>query len=248
MVDLADLYVVTLARQMRDHDILHVGASQLEVWQAAEVAKQLWAPNLRVVAAGTYRLGSGRQTDTALMKSRTYARDVIAARQATFTQSRVFDDLLRSRVVFAGALQVDMAGNANLIGFTRDGKPVRGPGSGGLPTLTSHSERFFIALQRHTRHTLVGRVDRISVLGDRRARRELGLPDAALQQVITPLASFQATEDGLELLAYSPGTSAAGIQEQTGFPVRPAPGCGPRAPMTLAERNALAATRQGQDA
>ncbi|MDP3138623.1 MAG: hypothetical protein Q8N17_20095 [Burkholderiaceae bacterium] len=243
MTQAADLYLITLARQMRSTDVLHVGASQMDVWQAAEVAKLLWAPRLRLVAACTYHLAPGSHIGTGLMQSRNYARDVIAARQATFTQSRVFDDLRRTRVVFAGGMQVDERGNANLIGFTNGDTFVRGPGSAGLPTLTSHSERFFIAVPRHNARTLVARVERISVLGDRRARREWGLPECSLQEVITPLASFRPDEQGLKVVGLSPGMTEAELQRSTGFALRMDPDCVVRPALTQDEKDALTQVR-----
>lgn len=236
-----DLYLMTLARQMRSDDVVHVGASQVDVWQAAEVARRLWAPGLRVVAAGTYILGTG--SSTALLRSRTYARDLIAARQATFTQSRVFDDLRRTRVVFAGGLQVDQRGNANLIGFMNGERYVRGPGSAGLPTLTSHAERFFIAMPCHGKRALVGKVDGISVLGDPVAREAMGLPAHSLQQVITPLASFRPGPEGLELISTSPGVTLADVQAATGFEVRTHADCCERLALTADEHGALTQVR-----
>lgn len=214
-----DPFIVVLARQMRDDDIVHVGASQIDILLATELARRLWAPNLRVVAAGTYILSSGSGSLAGIAQSRTYARDVVASRQATFVQSRVFNDLHRSRVSFPGAMQVDMRGNANLIALNAGGRIIRGPGSGGLPTLTSHTNRFFVALRRHDARTLVEKVDRISVAGDPKLRENWGLPSRSLQQVITPIASFQSEPDGLQLIEATPGTSIAEIQQQTGFQI-----------------------------
>jgi len=238
-----DLYVIAIARRIRIDDIVHVGASQLDVWQAAETARRLWAPKLRVVAAGSFHLCGA--ASPALMRSRTYARDLISARQATFTQSRVFDDLKRTRVAFAGALQVDSRGNANLISFTAKGKIVRGPGSGGLPTLTSHADRFFIALPRHDARSLVAKVDRVSVLGDPRAREALGLPPTSLQAVITPLGAFAPTSDGLALVERTPSVSLEDVRVRTGFAFSAYQDCVERAPITKDEQDALARVRAG---
>lgn len=240
----ADLYLIALARCMRSEDVVHVGASQADVWLAAEVARRLWAPGLRLVAAGTYQLEPGCGVMERI-RSRTYARDLMAAREATFLQSRVFDDLHRHRVTFAGALQVDVCGNANLIALEVGARTVRGPGSGGLPTLTSHADRFFIALPRHDARTFVGRVHRISVLGDRRRRQELALPPNSLQQVITPLASFVPGAAGLELSETSPGVTLTDIRDNTGFPITVHADFTERAPLTSDEKNVLERLRSG---
>jgi glutaconate CoA-transferase subunit B len=238
-----DLYLIALARQMRSGDIVHVGASQFDVWQAAEVARGLWAPDLRLFAGCGFHLKPSIGRGGGLSLHRTYARDLIAARHAVFMQSRDFDDLRRTRVSFAGGMQVDERGNANLIAIMAGGKIVRGPGSAGLPSLTSHAERFFIAVPRHNKRTLVSKVDRISVLGDRRVREAVGLPPCSLQEVITPLASFRQGWDGLEVIATSPGVGRDDLQRNTGFDIRMHPDCTERAPLTVAEQEALALVR-----
>ncbi|QTH20291.1 hypothetical protein HRJ34_18340 [Rhizorhabdus wittichii] len=241
-----ELFIITMARQMQDSDVLHIGASQFDLWQAAEVARRLHAPNLRMVAAGTYFLSPGIRGGADVMASRTYSRDVIAARQASFVQSRVFNDLHRTRVSFPGAMQVDVHGNANLIAIEANGRVIRGPGSGGLPTLTSHSERFFIALPRHDERALVEKVHRISVAGNRKLRESYGLPPCSLQQVITPIASFEQGWDGLELIETAPGIDSDEVQRRTGFTIVRHADCRERPPPTTEESSALADVRAGR--
>jgi glutaconate CoA-transferase subunit B len=226
-------YVAALARELDDDDLLHVGASQEDVWLAAKLARALWAPNLRVIAGCSYMLGAA----TVGPVPRTYARDLIAARSATFSQSHVFDDLRRPRVSFAGGLQVDERGNANLIGiYDEDDRPLlRGPGSGGLPVLTAHTPKFFIAVADHSPRVLVERVSRISVLGDARARARVGLPADALRAVITPLARFRPGADGLEVDELADGVSLDELAERTGFPVRTAASVASRPPLRETE-------------
>lgn len=235
----ADLYLLTIARNMRSEDIVHIGASQLEVWQAAEVARLLWAPGLRMVAAGSYHLSTRLAGNPDLLCARTYGRDVVAGREATLSQTHVFNDLCRGRVVFSGALQVDVRGNGNLIGFESGSRYVRGPGSAGLPTLTSFSERFFFVLPRHLRTVLVPQVHRISVLGDPAAREALRLPRDALREVITPLASFRSGGGGLRLTALSVGVTIEDVRRETGFDIQVAPELVERVPPSSDELSAL---------
>ena len=217
MTDLDRLYVAALAREMRNEDTLHVGASQEDVWIAARLATSLWAPRMRLVAGGSFLLSRGDSQDVI---PRTYSRDHIAARSATFRQSFVFDDLKRSRVVFAGGMQVDSRGNANIVGiYDEDRLVVRGPGSGGLPTLTSFSERFYLTVPAHTPRVMIPRVSRVSVLGDPEERRKVGLPADSLFAVITPLARFEPTQAGLRLTEIAPGWSVDDVARETGFPI-----------------------------
>jgi acyl CoA:acetate/3-ketoacid CoA transferase beta subunit len=134
-------------------------------------------------------------------------------------QSTIFNDLRRSRVTFAGCLQVDRYGNGNLAEVrTASGRVVRGPGYAGLPTLTTHSEKFFLLVTEHSSRRLVEKVDKISVLGNSLQRARLGLP-GGLRQVITPLASFALVNDALHVQEVLPGAEEATLQQCTGFPI-----------------------------
>ena len=213
------LYLAALAREIRDVDYVHVGAQQGDVWIAVKLARALWAPRVRVVASGAFLLDAAAPTGQEI--PRTYARDVIAARATSFHQSRVFDDLRRGRMTFAGGIEVDCRGNGNLVGIYEDGKlKVRGPGSGGVPTLTSHTDRFFIAVRHHSARVLVEQVSRISVLGDPVDRAAAGVPAHALRAVITPLARFETSEAGLQLTEIAPETTVEQIQARTGFRIQ----------------------------
>lgn len=230
-------FVVALARELEDDQVLHVGASQEDVWLAAKLARALWAPNLRVIAGCSYMLGAAASGPV----PRTYERDLIAARAATFSQSRVFDDQKRPRVSFAGGLQVDSRGNANLIGiYDDDGELlVRGPGSGGLPVLTAHTPKFFVAVADHSPRVLVERVSRISVLGDPEARVAAGLPADSLHAVITPLARFRPGPEGLVVDQLAADASLEEVAERTGFPLRVAEEVTTRPPLEETETEVL---------
>ena len=236
---LDELYLMTIARHIRDDDFLHIGASQLDVWQAAEVAKQLWAPRVRMAAAGVYHLRGGNDGDLSILQAHTYGRDIVARREATLSQSFFFNDLSDGRTAFPGAMQVDALGNGNLIGINVGGKYIRGPGSGGLTSLTSYTSRFFFTLRRHSANILVPRVDRISVLGDPVARRRFGYVPDALKEVITPLASFRPEDDGLRLVAISPGVTTEEVARNTGFALKLSPDFAERAAITTEERKTL---------
>ncbi|MGE0797672.1 MAG: hypothetical protein AB7G13_00640 [Lautropia sp.] len=232
-----DLYLLTLARHIRDDDIVHVGGGQADVRAAAEVARLLWAPAVRMIVFGTYFLGRARHPE--LMAERTYSR-LARSSYPVLNQTNVFDDLSRGRVAFPGGMQIDQRGNGNLIGvLSGSGKYIRGPGSGGLTTLTSQTDRFFFAVARHTPALFVPRVHRISVLGDPVARAAMGLPCPGLHEVVTPLASFRPSAEGLRLVSVSPGVSAADAQRGTGFPVDLDPAFAERVAPSSEEQAAL---------
>lgn len=215
----SDGYIVTLAREIEDGTRLHVGANQPDVALAALLARRLWAPRLMAVIATDYVL-QHRSSDVQLGR-RCYDPRLVAERHATFHQSAAFDDLRRAPMMFAGGLQVDARGNANLIGTRNQGRySLRGPGSAGLPTMTTMAARFVIACPRHRPATLVPRVDAISVLGDPAARRRSGLDPGSLAAVITPLARFEPSEEGLVLTELAVDAELAEVERQTGFEIR----------------------------
>lgn len=236
----ADLYIAALAREMRDGERIFVGANQNDVALAACLARRLWAPRLKFWANGMAQLD--RKQDDLRVGRETYDGVLVAGRDSTFWQAHAFDDALRAPVVFAGGLQVDQRGNANLVGIPdgRGGWRLRGPGSAGLPSLTAFADRFFIAVPDHTPRSLVECCAALSVLGDPVARARVGLHPKALQAVITPLARFEPSEEGLVLTELAPGVSEDMVAEQTGFPVRLREAPRHRAPLTAEERGALA--------
>jgi acyl CoA:acetate/3-ketoacid CoA transferase beta subunit len=209
-------YIAAIAHELHDGERLHVGANQVDVAAAAHLARRLWAPRLRCNIAGCWAMRG--PLDTALLGRNSYERDLVADRRATFWQARVFDDLRRTAIVFAGGLQVDGRGNANLIGI-RDGDRlvVRGPGSAGLPTLTTFAPRFYMICPSHEPRFLVPAVSAVSVVGDPAARERVGLDPNALTAVITPLARFEPSPDGLVLTETAPGVGIDEVASRTGF-------------------------------
>jgi glutaconate CoA-transferase subunit B len=232
-------YIAALAREMRDEERIFVGANQNDVALAAYLARSLWAPRLKLWAGGMAQLD--RAQDLMRVGRGSYDRTLVGSRDATFWQARAFDDALRAPVVFAGGLQVDARGNANLAGVPAvdGGWRLRGPGSAGLPTLTALAERFFIAVPAHTPRSLVERCAALSVLGDPVAREAAGLARDALVAVVTPLARFEPTDEGLVLTEIADGVTRDELAERTGFAIRQVAEVGRRAPVSPEEAAAL---------
>ncbi len=244
-----DLFIAAIARELKAGEQLHVGANQTDVALAAHLARRLWAPGLRMNAGGSWLLGLDSDLD--VLGRSSYEPLLVEERASSFWQARAFDDLLRAPIVFAGGLQVDSRGNANLAGIRDgDGWSLRGPGSAGLPTLTTFAKRFYLVIPDHQPRFLVDRVSAISVVGDPDARRDLGLDPAALRAVITPLARFEPTPDGLLLTELSPGVEESTVSDMTGFEIRAGaelrrrPGLSPDEREGLAELRARATRNQ----
>lgn len=241
---LQDLYTAALAREMRDGERVFIGTNQNDVALAAYLARRLWAPRLRFWANGMAQLDATQ--DLLRVGRSTYDDVLVRGRDSTFWQAHAFDDGVRAPVVFAGGLQVDARGNANLAGVRGEGGAgwrLRGPGSAGLPSLTSLAERFFIAVPAHTPRALVERCSAVSVLGDPVARAAAGLRREALVAVITPIARFDPTDDGLVLTEVAGGRTPEDVARETGFAVRQAEVVRERAAVTRDEAESLGVLR-----
>lgn len=240
------LFIAAMAREIRDGDRVFVGTNQNDVALAAYLARRLWAPRLKLWANSTIYLDSAR--DELRVGRSTLDPVLVAGRDATFWQARAFDDGLRAPVVFAGGLQIDARGNANLAGIRGpDRWRLRGPGSAGLPSLTALADRFFVMTAAHDPRSLVAECSAVSVLGDPVAREAAGLGPQALVAVITPLARFEPSRAGLVLTEMVDGMEQAELQERTGFSLRTGGAVARRPPLTDDEVRILGTLRGAAD-
>lgn len=239
-----DAFVLAIARELRQVDGLFVGTNQAEVALAAYLARRLWAPKLRFWSSGTPLIDPSQDEYT--IGRRGYENELVESRRTSFAQARAFDDGLRAPVAFAGGLQVDRKGNANLVGIRGEegGWRLRGPGSAGLPSLTGLAKRFYLGVPNHDPRALVERCSELSVIGDPSMRRSLGLEPNALVAVITPLARFEPGLDGLVLTELADGVALDLVAERTGFPIAPAEQVDVREPASEEETAAIAALRE----
>jgi glutaconate CoA-transferase subunit B len=241
-----DQFIAAMARELHDGDRLFVGANQVDVALAAHLARRLWAPKLKFWASSTAHLDASQ--DLVRVGRRTLDHVLVAGRDSTFWQARAFDDALRAPLVFAGGLQVDSRGNANLAGIRdADGWKLRGPGSAGLPSLTALAERFFIMIPVHDRRSLVQECSAMSVVGDPATRTAVGLPPNALVAVLTPLARFEPSSNGLVLTEIALGLAVGDVAERTGWTIPRDAKVRERPALTEAEADALAQLRAASE-
>ena len=121
---------------------------------------------------------------------------------------------------FAGGIQADRHGNANLIGIgPRDALKVRGPGTVGLCDIVTVRE-VYIFLTAHDPARLVERVDYVSIAGPR-TWREHNFLGGGPKWIVTPKAVFDFDAEGLaRLKALFPGATLDEVRRRTGFEVR----------------------------
>ena len=140
-----------------------------------------------------------------------------------------FDSIRKwsKRVFFISGLQIDQFGNTNLIGLKRENDlnrfELRGPGSIGVPTLTSHVGRYYIVANRHDTKTFVKKCDFISAFGwgdgGHDARTRLALPGGGPKFCITPLAvlDFEERSKAMRIHSVHPGVSLQQVLANTDF-------------------------------
>lgn len=242
-----DLFIAAMARELRDGDRLFIGTNQNDVALAAHLARRLWAPKLKFWASSMAHLD--RTQDLQRVGRSTLDPVMVAGRDSTFWQAHAFDDALRAPLVFAGGLQVDSRGNANLAGIrSADGWKLRGPGSAGLPSLTALAKRFFIMIPVHEPRFLVQECSLVSVVGDPAARAAAGLSPDALVAVLTPLARFEPSADGLVLTEIAPGIGVPAVADRTGWAIDTGTQVSERRPLSAEEEQTLAQLRVSSEA
>lgn len=122
-------------------------------------------------------------------------------------------------VFFVGGLQVDKDGNTNLVGIEDedDEFKIRGAGPAGATSFSADCARYYIYMTRHNPRVFVEECDFVSTVGPAR-RRELGLPGAGPEKVVSPLGIFGFNEaDELKLESTMPGVSTETVHSETGF-------------------------------
>jgi len=238
-----ELMVVCAARQIRDGERVFVGMRLPII--AFALAKRTHAPN----SIGLFETGIMRDAPSKeLLYTMGDAPNITGALWTTRTANLM--GLMAAGEVqlgFIGGAEIDRYGNLNtsLIGDWRRPK-VRLPGSGGGADIASLSQRLAIIMP-HEKHRLRERVDYVTSPGygypDEHGpagvawRRRVGLPRGGPAALITTLAVFTfEPETGEALLqSYHPGSSIAEVQEQTGWPLRLAPGCAETVPPSAEE-------------
>ncbi|HUS14019.1 MAG TPA: hypothetical protein VM536_03280, partial [Chloroflexia bacterium] len=127
----------------------------------------------------------------------------------------------RYDVFFAGGMQIDAHGNANLVGPPG----VRGPGPAGGP-LGTCVDRTILYTANHDRRTFVPDVAQVSLAG-----WGTGDNQGAPSLVVTPLAVLDFVDGQMRLAATLGDADAAAVQEATGFQLRlPPEGVAPAPP------------------
>jgi glutaconate CoA-transferase subunit B len=136
----------------------------------------------------------------------------------------------RVDVGFLGAAQLDRFANINttVVGSYENPK-VRLPGAGGAPEISSSAKEVLIVV-KHSKRTLVSKVDFITSVGfgtGGDAREKLGLAGKGPVAVITDLCILRPdpVSRELEVASVHPGVDRKTVVDSTGWQIRFAEGC-----------------------
>lgn len=137
----------------------------------------------------------------------------------------MFDLIYAGRIdwTFAGAMQVDRAGNLNLVCVGDHDRPtLRGPGTAGISS-ENYAKNFMVWVTEHSPRVFVPRVDFVSAVGFGPERRDLeGVIGGGIGLLLTPLCALAPAEDGstFRVLSRHPGVRVEDIVARTGFPLQ----------------------------
>lgn len=217
-----EIMVVCMARQIKDGELVVQGLATPMVSAAFLLARHTHAPNLYFASA----IGQGICRDPAPMSISKVEGLWLDRALASVGFVSVAADLLpriRPKEFFRPA-QIDPFGNFNNIAFGKDyyHPRLRLPGTGGIPDVTTFSDKVYLYVPRHSRVTFVPKLDFISGLGHHPSRSCGDGPHylvSDLGQFIFKSSDNKNENDQprLCLTTYHPGVDVNRIQSKTGF-------------------------------
>jgi glutaconate CoA-transferase subunit B len=234
---------VALARDIVDGERIISGAHTEISFAASMLAQKMHAPNIKLQLGGTCFLVNVTDLPVRLPKTSTDYRMLRWAEiaydhmetfmyfgapggRAYYTGKRPpTNKYFVGDKFFAGGIQVDGFGNANMIGIKGEGGrrfAFRGPGTVGIADIVTVATPY-IFVTHHDRRTLVEKVDYISMLGPN-GWRQNKYPGHGPKWIITPRAIFTFNGEGrAQLSGVFAGTTADWVKGNTGFTFSLAP-------------------------
>jgi glutaconate CoA-transferase subunit B len=234
---------VALARDIVDGERIISGAHTEISFAAAMLAQKMHAPNIKLQLGGTCFLVNVTDLAVRLPKTSTEYRMIRWAEiaydhmetfmyfgapggRAYYTGKRPpTNKYFVGDKFFAGGIQVDGFGNANMIGLKGKGGrrfSFRGPGTVGIADIVTVATPY-IFVTHHDKRTLVEKVDYISMHGPNGWRTNK-YPGHGPKWIITPRAIFTFNGEGrAQLAGVFAGTTQEWVTENTGFSFRLAP-------------------------
>ncbi len=226
-----ELIAVCISRQVVDGEVLAQGLATPLVVAGYILAQATHAPNVAFASA----IGQGLCYDWSPLGVATI-EELWLGNSVLHTGfvAAVADMLPRLHLKeFFRPGQVDAEGNFNNVAFGKDyERPrMRLPGTGGIPDVTTFSDKIYLYVPRHSRVTFVKELDFVSGLGhsDKRTRGE------GVQYLISDLGQFDWVNGRMRLTSYHRDVDIKRVQAKTGFELEIAPDVHETPPPTVEE-------------
>jgi len=212
-----ELIISCIARQIKNGDILAQGIATPLVAAGYILAKCTHAPDVLFASA----IGQSLCQDWAPLGVARIESLWLDKAITCFGFVRAATELLPRLAPkeFFRPGQMDRHGNFNNVAIAHP--PMRLPGTGGIPDVTTFSNEIYLYVPRHSRVTFVSELDYLSGMGHH-PQRTLG---AGPHYLITDLGQFDFAEGVLRVTSIHPGETLDRIQAKTGFPLGVAPDC-----------------------
>ncbi|GAB4509533.1 MAG: CoA-transferase subunit beta [Anaerolineae bacterium] len=219
MYTIDELISVCIARQVVDGEVLAQGINTPLVMAGFILAQCTHAPHVRFASA----IGQSICQEWAPLRVGRVEEGWLGKGLLHVGFAAAAADLLPkfNPKEFFRPAQVDAQGNFNNVAFGSDiHKPrLRLPGTGGIPDVTTYSERVYLYVPRHSKVTFVPKVDFVSGLGHVPGRVRGRGPN----YLITDLGQFDWAEGVMRLTTVHPGVTVEQVQKKTGFTLAVAP-------------------------
>lgn len=201
--------LVTMARQVRDGDLVGQGVNSVMASLAFALAKRTHAPRMICV-----NIGGGVDVLPTPLPPSSVAPQWLRGTPVIVSNADLYGHLFAGRfdLFFSSGVQIDARGRVNLSVIGDHARPTaRLPGGGGLPVVFQTVRRVVLWRARHTPRIFVEKCDFVTAAGN-------------VTHVITPLGVFVMHEGRLALQQLFPGVAERDVRDRTGFAFEVAPG------------------------
>jgi len=205
MWTVSDIMAVSMARLLKDGEVVFHGVASPLPMVAILLAKKLHAPNLVYI-----NVTGGVDPEPEHLPHSTVHPELFKGSAVFLTLIELFDLAARGGldVAFLSGVQIDRQGRTNMTAIGSVQKPkVRLPGSAGSASIMPVVGRTLLWRTRHDRRTFVERCDFITAAG-------------RVDRVITPLCIFRKVQGFLQVESLHPTSSQEEVIAQTGFEVQ----------------------------
>ena len=228
--ELDELFVVELARTIRDAEVVFHGFGSPCATVAMHLAKRTHAPHALLIEGATYAVNPSPAFIAPTSNDHSLKRG--SAYSMRFEEA--FDMSIRGDMdlMFLSGIQIDPYGNTNVtaVGGMPHPKVKLGGGGGGCNMSATIGRLTLWTTNHRSGRCLVGECDFITDIGHRTpegTRSELGYPGGGPDALVTELGVFDYPEGRARLRRLFPDVTLAEAKAVTGFEFAVAPDLAP---------------------